>query len=127
MANTINGVHLPDDLIWVDEFDTSQVAQNVQRSLTGAFIVQTSLKQVGRLMSLQGDDAWVTRAEANLIRAVFESHDGSHMTLIYRGETFTVIPNLSSGVAFTATPLIDQEDPDDTDKYSTNINLYIVQ
>ncbi len=34
---------LPDNLLWVNEFDWSPVAQDVERSLTGALIVSSSI------------------------------------------------------------------------------------
>lgn len=58
-------VHLSPDLLWVDEFDWSSVAQTApERTLSGGYIVQQGIKLKGRPISLQSPDnsmAWHTR------------------------------------------------------------------
>jgi hypothetical protein len=40
MNVTLNGLHLPDDLIWRDEFDWAPVEQVVTPTLSGALLVE---------------------------------------------------------------------------------------
>ncbi len=53
---TLDGIELPDDLLWVDEFDWNPVAQDIERSLTGALMVQEQAKLYGRPITLTGGD-----------------------------------------------------------------------
>lgn len=56
---------LSDDLLWTDEFDWSDLAQtDVERTLSGAYIVQQGVKVKGRPITLAPPDdsmAWHTR------------------------------------------------------------------
>lgn len=127
MANNLNGIHLPEGLVWVDEFQTTQVAQSVNRSLTGAFIVQTSVKQAGRPMTLDGpDSAWVSRTQLDALRTLIEDNPDTEFVLNYRDTDYTVIQNSTSGPALVATPIIDYESPDGEAWYSIKLNLYIL-
>lgn len=127
MAANLDGVTIPDDLIWTDEFQTTQIAQTVGRSLTGAFIVQSGTKLHGREMTLSGggDSGWLTKAGIDALRVLLESNPDTDMTLVYRDETFTVKQNATSGPSLVASPVIDYSTPDDDDWYTLTLKLYI--
>ncbi len=54
MNVTLNGLHLPDDLIWRDEFDWAPVEQVVTPTLSGALLVEETAKPEGRPITLVG-------------------------------------------------------------------------
>ncbi|MNV78610.1 hypothetical protein D3C71_1721070 [compost metagenome] len=54
MNVTLNGLLLPDDLIWRDEFDWAPVEQVVTPTLTGALLVEETDKPEGRPITLVG-------------------------------------------------------------------------
>jgi hypothetical protein len=56
-------IQLPQDLEWIDEFAWNKVQQDVSYTLTGSLVVQESLLQNGRSITLQGkqDMGWITR------------------------------------------------------------------
>ena len=56
-------IDLPNDLLWRDEFDWSPVEATQTYTLTGALIIESSVRQAGRPISLSADQdmAWVTR------------------------------------------------------------------
>jgi hypothetical protein len=60
---TLQEVELPNDLLWSDEFDWSPVESNQTYTLTGALVIESSVRQAGRPISLSADQdmAWVTR------------------------------------------------------------------
>ena len=62
---------LPNDLLWVDEFNWTPVAASGKYSLGGAFIVQAGVKLDGRPISLEPmeDMAWVSRTTLQALRA----------------------------------------------------------
>ncbi|WP_263080055.1 hypothetical protein [Endozoicomonas sp. Mp262] len=80
----LDHIELPDDLLWVDEFDWNPVAQDIDRSLTGALMVQEQAKLYGRPITLTGGDeaGWVTRATILELMALVETPNRV-MTLIF--------------------------------------------
>ena len=84
---TLDGIELPDDLLWVDEFDWNPVAQDIERSLTGALMVQEQVKLYGRPITLTGGDeaGWVTRVTILELMALVETPNRV-MTLIFSDE-----------------------------------------
>jgi len=123
---SINGINLPDDFIWVDEFTSTQVAQVMSRALTGALIVQSALKVSGRPMTLDGTDGvWVPRSVVDQLRTLFETNPDGTFTLEYRGETFSVIQDVSDGSCMKATPVIDYSNPQADALYSLHLKLLI--
>lgn len=127
MPNNINALHLPEDLIWVDEFQTTQVAQSVKRTLTGAFIVQAATMIAGRQMSLDGSEGgWITRTQLEALRGLLEAAPNGQFTLNYRGIDYTVIQNATAGPALTSQQIVDYATPDSDDWYSIVLNFYII-
>jgi hypothetical protein len=93
MAITLGAVALPSGLIWGNEFDWHPVAQATEYSLTGALILEQSIKQAGRLITLTGgkDFAWLTRAQVKALKAALDS--GAVLTLtLHDARTFSVVP-----------------------------------
>ena len=124
---SIDGVHLPDNLIWVDEFSTTQVAASHTRSLTGALIVQTSLKLAGRSIVLDGQaGGWVTHTQLTALRLLLEVNPDKTFILDYRGITQDVIQNASTGPALTSTAIVDYETPTAEDYYWINLKLLTI-
>jgi hypothetical protein len=55
--NTLNGIELPEDLHWADEFDWQGVGQSRKYGLSGAQIVSEDAVLAGRPMTLSGEAA----------------------------------------------------------------------
>ncbi|MBW3702594.1 hypothetical protein C2U27_20370 [Bacillus aerophilus] len=87
----LDGIELPDDLTWDDEWSWTPHGETAEHSLTGNLIVQVSEPmQAGRPITLKGanDRAWVTRATLEQLRAALSN---TSMTLeLWDGRTFTV-------------------------------------
>ncbi len=119
-------VSLSDDMQWPDEFTWRAVEQRKQYSVTGALLVESTLKKSGRTITLQADDrsAWISRA------TLVDLYDlagiaGAAMTLVLRGQTFNVMFDHDAG-AITATPVVDYSDPDDADHYVVTLRFIVV-
>lgn len=89
---TLGGVTLPADLAWPDRYSWQPVAVSTEYSLTGALIVESSEKQSGRPITLQGADnrAWATRATVDAIRTL-QAAVGQSYTLSLESQTYTVM------------------------------------
>lgn len=89
-------LHLPDDLLWVDEYAWTPATSSVSYLLTGALLVQSGTRQSGRPITLIAapDMAWVTRTTLNTLydwAALPLSADSGRFELQLRdGRTFTV-------------------------------------
>lgn len=114
-------------LQWADEFDWFPVEQNVERSLTGALLIDTRARTVGRPITLAGADrqaAWLPRAAVDQLRA-WADVPGQQMALVLRGVTYTVMWRHQDG-AFEATPVADYEDVVNDDWYRVTLRFMVV-
>ncbi|MNC37184.1 hypothetical protein D3C75_857400 [compost metagenome] len=117
MNVTLNGLLLPDDLIWRDEFDWAPVEQVVTPTLTGALLVEETPKPEGRPITLVGH---CPRATVLLLKAL-EAQVAQLMTL-------TLLDGLQREVFWrrpgvVATPLIDMADPEAGEPYALTLNF----
>ena len=85
---SLDGIQLPDDLNWSDEFTAWRVGQVMRPSLTGALIVQEAAMQAGRPITLQSTTlgngvyvAPVSHAVLEALRAKEEVAGAAPMTL----------------------------------------------
>lgn len=68
---TLDTITLPADLLWVDEYRWTRVAQQVDIMADGAVVVQADAQQTGRPITLAGGDnfGWIDRTTLELLRA----------------------------------------------------------
>lgn len=128
MSITLDGLALPDDLVWSDEFKSTTVVQNQSRALTGALIIQESVKLEGRPITLVGgmDSGWITRSDVIALQVKVDTVD-SDMVLNFHGDNYTVRFSRSGGASpVDATPIVDCTDPALTDPYGITIKLMTV-
>jgi hypothetical protein len=125
ITDGITVVTLPDDLIWIDEFETSQIAQESSRTLSGSLVVFEGVKIKGRSMNLASDDdsGWINRLDLIALRALFEQVDETY-TLNFNGTDYTVIADKSNGSAIRAVAVIDCSDPTNDSKYALSLRLF---
>lgn len=83
---------LPEDLIWIDEFDWHPVEGRMTRSALGAVLFDRGTKIDGRPMTLAGDGlhSWITRTLAVSLYALASIAD-AQIVLAYRSTTFDVV------------------------------------
>mgnify|MGYP006392301455 CR=1 FL=1 len=116
MAHTLTyaatTITLPDDLLWEDEFTWQSVEQRSQYSITGALLVESSVKQAGRSITLRGgmDFAWIDRATLLALQAA------AAQPVVRSEAPRNVVFDLERG-AIEASPVIDYSDPSADDSY----------
>lgn len=89
----LDGITLPDELKWVDEFKWNSVSQSTGYSVTGALFVQESEKQKGRPITLVGTSelGWITRSVLDSLKTKRDTA-GLQMTLtLADARTFNVM------------------------------------
>ena len=118
---------LPDNFLWVNEFEWSPVAQTSERSLTGALVVSEREKSWGRSIVLgDGENSWITRQQLEelFLLSAFLNHK---MDLVLPdGRTFTVIFDRSNSEPLEAYPINPHTRPSAEDSYAVVIRLLTV-
>ena len=101
MTASLEGIALPYDIQWVDEYTAWKVGQIIRPTLTGALVVQESALQAGRPITLRGFDdggmryvAPITLATLDALRALEESAGGANLSLVLpaAGDTTRTFP-----------------------------------
>lgn len=124
---TLQGIELPPYLHWADEFTWSPVDQGEEYSTTGALLLDISIKQAGRPITLVGTDhlGFITRAKLLELQAL--SDTPVEMELDYHGRIFTVRFRYGDGGPVTADKIIPRIPEKATDPYrNLKINLITV-
>lgn len=126
MALTLDGLSLPEDLLWSDEFDWTPTEQHQARTLTGALVFETAQRQGGRPISLQGgqDYGWATRAQVEAL------HDklaiSTPLTLVLPDARTFSVRFRHEDKPLDAQMIVDYRIPDDTDFYKLTLKLITV-
>ena len=123
----LDGLLLPDGLVWTDEFATQQVSQTVRRTLDGSVVVFYGELRAGLPITLESepDAGWLTRAQIEAL-ALRASSPGGVYTLSLRDQTWTVMFRHQDAPAFEAKPLVSVANPQAGDFYIATLKLMTV-
>ena len=123
----LDGISLPVDLLWSDEWAASTVAQTVRRTLDGGLVVFYGELRAGLPITLesQPDAGWLTRTQVESI-ALRAASPGGLYTLNLRGQTWQVMFRHHDAPAFEANPLVPLANPQPGDFYLATLKLMTV-
>jgi len=128
MANTLTVgstvLTLPDDLLWTDEFTWSAVEQSVERSLTGALIVNAGVRTGGQPLTLKSPDdqsGWFRGVQIAQLQA-WAAAPLQEMTLLFRGVSRPVMFR-HQDTALEVAPVVFYTDPIPDDFYTATLRL----
>lgn len=113
LGDGTNVCTLSPDLFWSDEFEWSPVSQSIQRSLTGALLVDHAVRTAGRPITLQpADDSsgWMSGAVLRQLKA-WEANPSLRLTLNLRGVSRQVIFLRDGAKPVEARPVVYVADP----------------
>ena len=124
----LDTIDLPDDLFWRNEYQTNQVTQSIDRSLTGGLLIQEAANQYGQQIELVSDGAaWVKRSTVDALRAL-EAQTGKVMTLtLWDGTTHSVMFDRTNGTAVEAQQVLRFAYPDNDYWYEITLRLITVE
>lgn len=92
-----------DQLEWTDQFTWDPVAQEQERSLSGALIVQEGVRRYGRPITLASNDgAWFTLATVRALEALRADVGRIMLLTLPSGEQHYVTWNRAAGAAVEA-------------------------
>ena len=115
---TLDGMTLPDGLIWEDEFDWTPVSQEVTVTITGSLLVQEGAALAGRPITLTGyeDGCWTTRSVIEALYAWAQTAD-KVMTLVLGSSTKSVIFQRGNAAPVEARQVMPVTGPDNDTLY----------
>lgn len=121
--HTLGAIHIPRGMVWVDEFAWQPGEKSTEYSITGALLIDSSVRLAGRTITLQADtDAgWITRATLLSLQALAATPEGEHTLTLADGRTFTV--QFAPGECLTATPIARPELPASAHPYVATVRL----
>ncbi len=124
----LDTITLPDDLLWVNEFDWNPVHQSQKRSLTGALMIQEQNKQHGRSIELSGgqEAGWVSRSTVISLLTLSETPNKVMTLTLPDLRQFSVIFDRSSGSPVEAQQILPFAFPDNHYQYSLTLRLLTV-
>lgn len=129
---TLDGVDIPDDMEWVDRFQSTQLDQSVETALSGALIVETGTRLTGKPVTLSsGRDSdgryfgVATLAEVEALKAI-ETADREMTLTLHEGDELTVTWRATDGVPIEAEPMMWCWPDDNADKYLLTLRLMVI-
>ena len=134
MPMTLDSVDLGADpalggeqLEWTDEFDWTPIAQEQERSLSGALLIQQGSKLHGRPINLKSNGAaWFPLSVVRSLEVLRDIPDKQMPLVLPDGREFTVIFDHSNGAPLKATPLWRQVNPGADHLYEIELSLLTV-
>lgn len=125
-SDTLETIDLPQDLRWIDEHDWQAVSQTQpERTLSGSQIIQQSVKNAGRPITLSSDNVWILLDKVRKLRDWTDVPELRMTYTHYDGRTFNVIFALheqaikAEPVHFTAPEQLDE-------RYTVTIKLLTI-
>lgn len=120
------GIELPRGMLWTDEFDWSAVQKSVERSITGAQVIDAAAKLAGRPITLQGvrDQGWIRRATLLAVQALADVPGATYTLKLADGREFEVM--FAPENPIEAEPISRPELPASTHPYVATLRLLTV-
>lgn len=125
-GHLLGGVELPRGMLWTDEFTWVAVERSVERSITGAQVVDQAAKVAGRPITLQGvrDQGWIRRATLLAVQALADVPGATYTLKLADGREFEVM--FAPENPMEAEPISRPEMPASTHPYVATLRLLTV-
>lgn len=127
MAITLEGIALPSDIQWTDEYQSFGVTQTVTPTLTGALVVEESVQQAGRKITLASNGgAWVYQPTLDALLALAALPlDGTTLTLNWNGTLYSCVFDHGS-TAVEAEEVLRLADHAQTDQHPYFVTIRLI-
>jgi hypothetical protein len=118
----LENLDLPENLYWQNEFEHKNLAQSVERTVSGGAVVEHAPLRHGQKIKLTG--AWATRAEIVVLKTLESAN--SVMSFVSNNGTYSVVFDIESG-GVEANLLSPEVAPASDTLYELTINLLTVE
>ncbi|WP_066017379.1 hypothetical protein [Endozoicomonas atrinae] len=124
----LDTISLPDDLLWINEFEWNPVQQSTDRSLTGALLVQEGQLINGRpiVLSGNGEAGWVSRLTVKNLFALSKAANKTMTLTLPDNRQFSVIFDRSNGAPVEAQQVLPFAYPEDDYQYLLTLHFLTV-
>ena len=124
----LDTITLPDDLLWINEFEWNSVDQTTERSLTGALLVQEGQLTHGRpiVLSGNGEAGWVSWLTVKNLFALSKAANKTMTLTLPDSRQFPVIFDRSNGAPVEALQVLPFAYPEDSDQNLLTLRLLTV-
>jgi hypothetical protein len=111
MTITLDGITLPADLYWSDEYEWVPIESSQEYAITGALVIDAAARIAGRPITLEGatDRGWMLRSVLQQVYALTTPAD-RQMTLVHNGSSYTVVFR-AGAESITAQPIFPLSNP----------------
>lgn len=123
---TLDSVELSDDLVWVDRYKQSPVAQSAYRTLGGNLVVFSQALSEGRNITLEAQTnmGWLTEEQVAALLDLAKVPGAVYNLTIYN-ETYKVVFRHHEAPALEMQPIVDGAEP--SGWYTGTIKLTTVE
>lgn len=118
----LENLNLPENLYWQNEFEHKNLAQSVERTVSGGAVIEHAPLSYGQTIKLTG--AWATRAEVIALKML--ENVNAVMSFISGSGTHSVVFDIESG-GVEAILLSPEVSPNSDTQYELTINLLTVE
>ena len=125
---TLDGITLPNDLVWRDEYKWQPVSQVIDKSLTGVLIIQEAKQVKGRSIKLVGtqNSGWITKSTLDLLKVKYDTPNLA-MVLVINSVSYNVVFKRSSNQgALTAQLIRECSNPTSTENYFVTLEFITI-
>ena len=125
---TLGGLTLNDDLIWVDRFTYSPIAQSTDRLLAGTLVVHNQTLQKGQPITLEANEStgWFTTPMVTQIMT-WAATPGQELTFNFHNEvSYQVAFNHEDAPAVEFNPIVFRVPYATTDYFTGTLKLFTV-
>lgn len=123
---SLDALDLTSDLLWIDEYNWTPVAQEEEVMSDGSVLVQSEAQQTGRLITLLGGDTfgWVTKSVVDLLKVAADDPSRLMTLTLNDDRTFSVV---FTGSRFTAATVCDNNNPNSEFLYTISLYLMVLE
>jgi hypothetical protein len=118
----LENLELPENLYWKNEFEHKNIAQSVDRTVSGSVVIEHARLNYGQKIKLMG--AWALRAEVAVLKTLENAN--TVMSFISNNGSHSVVFDIESG-GVDANLLSPEVAPDYDTLYELTINLLTVE
>jgi hypothetical protein len=118
----LENLSLPENLYWQNEFEHKNLAQSVERTVSGGVVVEHASLSYGQKIKLTG--AWATRAEIVVLKALESAN--AVMSFVSNNGTHSVVFDIEAA-GVEANLLSPEVAPNSDTLYELTINLLTVE
>lgn len=124
--HVLGTIQIPRGMIWVDEFNWSAVVKSIERSITGALIIDAAPLTAGRPITLQGEESqgWIRRTALLALQELANVSGETYELQMADGRSFSV--QFAAEEPLSAKPIARPELPADTHPYVATLRLITI-